>query len=604
FDPRTDTSVAYTTASAGLPPGGFPLNGSARGRSGELIMGGFDSLVTFFPHEVKPQIEVAPVVFTNVQVANQPLIVGPMAPLTTTINAASELTLTYRDQVLSLEFTALDYRAPNAARYRYRLVGFAPEWVEVDSERRLATYTNLNPGTYTFELQAANGEGVWGDALRRLRITVVPPWWQTWWFTMLTGALILGSVVGGVGLRLRGEERQRHRLEAEVAARTAALASANISLERQVQLERTLIMSLDLDTLLGGILDQIREVVPFSTGAIFTLKEQTLTLRALRSQKVAPRSDPLHLHLSQIPLLHHILTAGTTQVVKTADVDSNALDYVGTMLGQPVSAQAWLVVPLLVQERVIGILVLTHPQPDSYGSLEVAQLEPFVSPVALALENDRLREHARNAATLAERARVARELHDAVTQTLFSASLIAEALPDALARSPERALVGAEELRRLTTGALAEMRTLLLELRPKTLTEMSLGRLVQILATSLRSHSTVTITVKIANDCTLAPAVQLACYRIAQEALNNAVKHAAATTIVVSLDCSPDEVFLRVSDDGRGFAPTHGSHSGLGLEIMQERASEIGAQFTIDSEPGTGTTISVHWQAKNIRQYD
>ncbi|PDV98210.1 two-component regulator propeller domain-containing protein [Candidatus Chloroploca asiatica] len=604
FEPRTGKSLAYTAASSGLPPGGFPLNGSARTRSGELIMGGFDNLVTFFPSDVRPQTDVAPVVFTNVLVANQPLVVGPTAPLTTTINAASELNLTYRDQVLSLEFTALDYRAPDAARYRYRLVGFAPEWVEVNSERRLATYTNLNPGTYTFELQAANSEGVWGNALRRLRITVVPPWWQTWWFTMLTGMLLMGSVVGGVGLRLRGEERQRHRLEAEVAARTAALASANSSLERQVQLERTLIMSLDLDTLLGGILDQIREVVPFSTGAIFTLKEQTLTLRALRSQKVAQRSEPLHLHLDEIPLLRQILTIGKTQVLRTADIDSNALDYVSTMLGQSVSAQAWLVVPLLVQERVIGVLVLTHPQRDSYGSLEVTQLEPFVSPVALALENDRLREHARNAATLAERARVARELHDAVTQTLFSASLIAEALPDALARSPERALVGAEELRRLTTGALAEMRTLLLELRPKTLTEMSLGRLVQILATSLRSHSAVTITVTIINDCTLAPAVQLACYRIAQEALNNAVKHAAAATIAVNVDCNQDEVCLRVTDDGRGFEPTHGAHSGLGLGIMQERASEIGAHLTLDSKPGGGTTISLHWQAKNVRQYD
>jgi signal transduction histidine kinase/ligand-binding sensor domain-containing protein len=597
FDPRTGKSVAYTNASASLPPGGFALNGSARTRSGEIILGGFDSLVTFFPDAVQPQTDVAPVVFTNVLVANQPLVAGPTAPLTTTINAASELTLTYLDRVLSLEFAALDYRSPGATRYRYRLVGFEPEWVEVDSQRRLATYTNLNPGAYTFELQAANGEGFWGTETRRLRITIVPPWWQAWWFTLLAGLMILASIVGGVGLRLRGERRQRRQLEAKVAARTAALAASNASLERQMRLERTLIMSLDLDALLGGILDQIKEVMPFRTGAILTLVGNRLTLRALRSAQLAPRRAPVHLDLAKLPLLGPVIRAGTTQVLSTTNASADALDYIGAMFEQPVTAQTWLVAPLLAQERVIGVLVLTHPQPDAYGPAEVAQLEPFVSPVAIALENERLRQQARSAAMLQERARVARELHDAVTQTLFSASLIAEALPDALKRDPERAALGAAELHRLTTGALAEMRALLIELRPKALTEISLGKLLQLLGVSLSSRSAIPITVTITRDCTLAPEVQLACYRIAQEALNNAVKHAAATEVAVSVDCTLQDMRLRVSDNGRGFDATKASRGGLGLGILQERAAEIGAQLSVGSAPDTGTTVILHWQA-------
>jgi two-component system nitrate/nitrite sensor histidine kinase NarX len=599
FDPRTGQSVAYTTASVGLPPGGLALNGSARARSGEIILGGFDSLVTFFPAAVQPQTDVAPVVFTNVLLANQPLVVGPTAPLTTTLNAATELFLTYRDRMLSLEFAALDYRAPGAARYRYRLVGFAPEWVEVDSERRLATYTNLNPGAYTFELQAANGEGVWGAETRRLRITVVPPWWQTWWFTLLVGALFLGAVGGGVGLRLHGEQRLRRRLETEVAARTAALSASNAGLERQVRLERTLIMSLDLDELLGGILDELGEVVPLSTAAIFTVEEQRLILRALRSHELTPQSVPKQLDLSRLPSLSAALDTGTIQVLRTADSGSKTLAYLGAMFGQPVTAQSWLVTPMLVQEHVIGVLVLAHPQPDIYGAAEVAQLEPFVSPIAIALENERLRRQARGAAMLEERSRMARELHDAVSQTLFSASLIAEALPDALERDRERATLGAAELRRLTTGALAEMRALLVELRPKALTETSLGRLLQLLGSSLHSRSAIPITVTIVRDCILAPKVQLACYRIAQEALNNAVKHAAAGAVTVNLDCTADEVLLRVSDDGHGFDPAQAPDGGLGLGILRERASEIGAQLTIDSAPGAGTTVTLHWQARD-----
>jgi signal transduction histidine kinase len=248
---------------------------------------------------------------------------------------------------------------------------------------------------------------------------------------------------------------------------------------------------------------------------------------------------------------------------------------------------------------VIGVLVLAHPRPDAYGAAAVGQLEPFVSPVAIALENERLRQRARRAAMLEERSRVARELHDAVTQTLYSASLIAEALPDALERDRARAALGVAELHRLTTGALAEMRALLIELRPKALTEASLGKLLQLLGAALQSRSAIPITVTIVRDCTLAPAVQLACYRIAQEALNNAVKHAAAREVLVSVDCTPDKVLLRVSDDGRGFDPAPAPDGGLGLGILRERASEIGAQLTIDSAPGAGTTVTLHWQARD-----
>lgn len=382
-----------------------------------------------------------------------------------------------------------------------------------------------------------------------------------------------------------------------MAARTAALAAANASLERQVRLERTLIMSLDLDALLGGILEQIGGVVPFSTGAIFAGEGERLTRRALRSEDLSPRSVPAQLELGRLPLLSAALSAGTTRVLSSADADSDTRDYLAGMFGQPVRAQSWLVAPLLVQDHVIGVLVLAHPTPDVYGSPEIAQLEPFVSPIALALENDRLRQQARSAAMLAERSRVARELHDAVTQTLFSASLIAEAMPDALERDRERAALGAVELRRLTQGALPEMRALLIELRPKALTETSLGRLVQVLAVTLRSRSAIPITVTVDRDYTLEPAVQLACYRITQEALNNAMKHAAAAQVTVSLDCTCDEVLLRVSDDGRGFDPTVVQQGGLGLGILRERASEIGALLTIESKPGAGTTVTLCWRA-------
>ncbi|NIV40727.1 MAG: sensor histidine kinase, partial [Anaerolineae bacterium] len=159
------------------------------------------------------------------------------------------------------------------------------------------------------------------------------------------------------------------------------------------------------------------------------------------------------------------------------------------------------------------------------------------------------------AAATAERERLARDLHDAVTQSLFSVAAIAEALPRVWEREPEEARHGLEELRWLTQGALAEMRAMLLELRPAALTEHSLGVLLRQLADAMRNRTRMPVTTTLVGDSALPADVQIALYRIAQEALNNITKHARATQARLSLHCEPALVRLRVSDDGLGFDP-------------------------------------------------
>ena len=148
--------------------------------------------------------------------------------------------------------------------------------------------------------------------------------------------------------------------------------------------------------------------------------------------------------------------------------------------------------------------------------------------LSVAVENAYLFEKAEDVAIAAERNRLARDLHDAVTQTLFSASLIAEVLPRIWERDPDEGARRLAELRELTRGALAEMRTLLLELRPATLTESSLAELLRQLAQAIGGRSRLPIALHIAGERALPPETQIALYRIAQEALNNVGKHAGA----------------------------------------------------------------------------
>ncbi len=206
-----------------------------------------------------------------------------------------------------------------------------------------------------------------------------------------------------------------------------------------------------------------------------------------------------------------------------------------------------------------------------------------------------LSEKAAEEAVAADRTRLARDLHDAVTQTLFSASLIAEVLPDLWEMDLDEAKNSTEELRQLTRGALAEMRTLLLELRPATLTQTRLSDLIKQLCEAFIGRSRLPIKLSIEGDCQLPPEVQIAVYRIAQESLNNVFKYARATQVDVNLFISENTVRFETCDNGIGFDTATVKPTSLGMRIMRERAEAIGADFQVTSQPGAGTCVEVTW---------
>ncbi|HFD38814.1 MAG TPA: GAF domain-containing protein [Anaerolineae bacterium] len=257
--------------------------------------------------------------------------------------------------------------------------------------------------------------------------------------------------------------------------------------------------------------------------------------------------------------------------------------------------RAALAVPIIVQGRPYGGMLLYYGQPRHFSAEELDVAATFGAQIALAIENARLREQVRQAATAAERERLARELHDAVTQTLFSASLIAEALPRIWERDPEQGRQGLEELRRLTQGAVAEMRTLLIELRPAALTEKPLSELLRHLTEAMAGRMRLPIFLTSKGDYLLNPDVQIALYRIAQEALNNVAQHARASRVTVEWTCRPEWARLVIADDGDGFHAEAVQPDHFGTRIMRERAAEIGAGLEIVGVPGRGTTVIVRW---------
>ncbi len=256
---------------------------------------------------------------------------------------------------------------------------------------------------------------------------------------------------------------------------------------------------------------------------------------------------------------------------------------------------AQLAVPLRMKDETYGGLMLYYIEPRKFSDEEIELAVMFGDQAVLAIENAGLRARAERTAVAAERNRIARDLHDSVTQTLFSATLIAEVLPKLVERNGSEGMRRLEELRQLTRGALAEMRTLLLELRPATLIEVSIEELLRQLTEAARGRARIPIDLQVQVTEPLPPDAKVAFYYIAQEALNNVAKHARAGSVYVTLASHATGAVLSIIDDGQGFDVTQVTPEHLGLAIMRERSESISGELAIDSTPGEGTEITIRW---------
>jgi signal transduction histidine kinase len=259
--------------------------------------------------------------------------------------------------------------------------------------------------------------------------------------------------------------------------------------------------------------------------------------------------------------------------------------------------RAWMWVPVAVKNRVIGSVGVAHIEKNYFTTHHAELALTVANQAAIALINAELYEHAQELAALQERQRLAQNLHDAVNQSLFSVGLIADVLPRLWERDQDAARKSLLNLRRLTRAAQAEMRALLAELRPSAITDTDLGDLLHLLGNALSGRINIPVTVTVAKEIVLPPEIQVAFYRICQEALNNIAKHAKPSQVEIDLKYNETAIELHIRDDGLGFdpekhAPEHGHY---GLSMMRERAEAAGVQLSILSQAGHGTELVMQW---------
>jgi signal transduction histidine kinase len=281
--------------------------------------------------------------------------------------------------------------------------------------------------------------------------------------------------------------------------------------------------------------------------------------------------------------------------------------FLRSMIARRDGLRTGIAIPIHTEGEVIGALTFFSRNLRSADRELTQSLETMGSLMGLFIERKHAeqaeREREREQAAWQERQRMARDIHDSVTQTLFSASVMAEMLPRLWTNDPEQVKPGLDELHRLTRDALTEMRSLLCEVRSTPTPDNNLTNLLKKLEENITHRTNIQLHWDIRLAVTPSAEAQMTLYRIVQEALNNVMKYAAATQVLVRLDMNAEGFYLGIEDNGCGFDTSIIPEDHFGLAIMCERAASLGALFQLDSTVGKGTRICIYTpQLKTLAQ--
>ncbi len=398
--------------------------------------------------------------------------------------------------------------------------------------------------------------------------------------------LIVGLIATLVFLTVN---RQRQ-LEQAVAQRTQEISAAQQVLEQRVEertqelstlldVSRRLGSTLDIKPLLELILSEIKPVLDYSCAFIFRIMEDGQTILASTAGEL-PAIEEATAFSSQVTSLQGLVIESLQPVIRW---DWTAESYPQKL--------CWMGVPLVIKDRAIGLLVFIHQEPHFYRDEDARLAFTFAQQVAVTIENARLYEQAGQLAVLEERQRLARELHDSVSQVLYSIGLGAHAAQKALEKDPSQIAEALDYVNHLAEAGQVEMRSLIFELRPQSLQSDGLVAALEKQVDVLRTRHQIAVQAFFCHEPEVSLAAKEILYRVSQEAIHNVVKHAHATNVIITLECTSDQICLEVIDDGVGFEPAAHYPGHLGLRSMHERAERCQGQVQIESSPGKGTRI-------------
>lgn len=421
FDPETGSLRVYTKRD-GIAEGGIFIGSSFHAADGTLYFGGTRGLTAFKPREIRDNPHPPAVVITDFQIFNKSVRGGKTVQgftLPEAIETTKALSLSYQHDVFSLEFAALHYASPESNQYSYKLEGFDKDWISTTAERRLATYTNLDPGDYVFRVKAANKDGVWNQEGSRLKITITPPLWKTWWFRIGLASLLIGGAILAYRSRIHALEQRQAMLEQQVTLRTAEamqqkdevlrqkneverqkesveLAHHNIALLSDIGREIT--SSLDRKAIMQSVQEHLRSLMDGSGFAIGLYDPDRGEIAFDYAMAGKLHFKPYRRSM-QDPHQFAVWCIRHKREVFINDIDAQFRDYFdleslpelhaarledGSSAPAPKSA---LYVPMLVGERVLGVVCVQSVKKDCYQEVHLDMVRTLAAYAAVGLDN-------------------------------------------------------------------------------------------------------------------------------------------------------------------------------------------------------------------------
>jgi len=357
--------------------------------------------------------------------------------------------------------------------------------------------------------------------------------------------------------------------------------------------------TLELRPLLQLVLSQLKTVLDYTGAGIATIEDEYFVF--LDYQGPAQRDQVLGLQISaRQPSGYRQVMRSRSLVIyddlwdtsnESAEIEFHRSGELKEYFGY---VRSWLGVPLMVKERIIGILRVDHEMPNYFNQQDAQLVLAFANQAAVAIENARLYERAQTLAALEERQRLARELHDSVSQALYGIALgsrTARTLLDRPETEKDQLAGPLDYVLSLAEAGLVEMRALIFELRPESLESEGLVAALNKRVEAISARHQIEVRLDLCDEPPIPLMMKESLYRVAQEALQNIIKHAHATSVGVKMVCDNGTLRLEVKDNGAGFDSKQEFPGHFGLHTMRERIERLGGEFTIESSPQEGTRI-------------
>jgi len=440
FNPDTKETIVFTTDD-GLQGIQFLVGAFHKGKSGKIYFGGNDGINHFYPDSIKLSAYVPKLVFTSLKISGNEIFANKTYNgkifLTKELSYLKEITLSYRENMFSIEFAALDYSASKNIKYTYQIEGLSNDWVKVDAQDRKISFTNLSPGKYTIKVKSTNSDGVWCENMRTLKLTITPPFWQTWWFRTITLFLIVSSSIAYYKYKTYEIKRKNQELERKVAERTHEVMQQKEEIQQQAEeLEATneeltaqsdalkmsneelnlkndelnqkndeieksfkisqvisefgqrVTSTFDLESINEIVYGYLYSIMPTDAFGIGLYKEDKNEIEYIGFIEEGQKIDNFTKKLDS----ENSLTAwcfNNQKVLFVNDLETEYSKYISSLPNVSTNKQPQSIIhlPLSVNEKRLGIIVVNSFHKNAYTNKDLVHLQSLASYITIAIDN-------------------------------------------------------------------------------------------------------------------------------------------------------------------------------------------------------------------------